>query len=47
MVNTSKLMNSSFEVETVHKSRPMQVLKTKKPEQIILEVRSKKIAELN
>ena len=47
MINTSKLMNSTFEVEAVHKSRPTQVLKTKKPDQIILEVRNKKIAELN
>ena len=40
-------MSSTFEVEAVHKSRPTHVLKTKKPDQIILEVRSKKIAELN
>ena len=47
MINTSKLMSSTLEIDAVHKSRPTQVLKTKKPDQIILEVRSKKIAELN
>ena len=47
MVNTSKMMNNSFELEAVHHNRPSQVLKMKKPEQILMEVRSKKIAELN
>ena len=47
MINNSKLMSSTFEVGTVHNSRPTHVLKQKNPDQIILEVRSKKIAELN
>lgn len=34
-------------MDTVHQSRPIQVIKMKKPEQIIMEVRSKKIAEMN
>lgn len=47
MVAQKKLTTNAFEVDAVHKSRPVQVLKTKKPDQILLEVRSKKIAELN
>ena len=47
MVNTHKFLNNSTEVSAIHESRPTQVLKMKKPEQILMEVRSKKIAELN
>ena len=47
MINTQKLKTNSFEIDAVHLSRITQVLKTKKPEQILLEVRSKKIAQLN
>lgn len=47
MVNQSKLLTNSMEVEAVHQSRLTQVLKMKKPDQILAEVRNKKIAELN
>ena len=47
MATQAKLMTNSMEVDAVHQSRPTQVLKMKKPEQILMEVRSKKIAELN
>jgi len=47
MVNSSKMSANNLEVETIINSRPTQVLKTKKPEQILMEVRSKKIQELN
>ena len=47
MINNSKLLNNSQEIEAVHNSRITQALKTKKPEQILVEVRSRKIAELN
>ena len=47
MVNNQKLSTNAFEIKAVHNSRPTQVLKTKKPEQILLEVRNRKIAELN
>jgi len=47
MINQTKLMNNSMEVAAVSKSRITQALKLKKPDQILMEVRSKKIAELN
>ena len=47
MINQSKLMSQSVEVDTVQHSRPTQFLKTQKPEQILLQVRNKKIEELN
>ena len=47
MINSTKLMSQSVEVDTVHQSRPTQVLKTHKPEQILLQVRNRKINELN
>ena len=47
MIHSSKMQSNALEVEAVHKSRPTQVLKQKKPEQILLEVRNKKIAEMN
>ena len=47
MIKTSKLMSQSVEVDTVQQSRITQVLKTKKPEHILLQVRNKKIDELN
>ena len=47
LINSTKLMSQSFEVETVHRSRPTQVLKTKKPEQILLQVRQQKMDEMN
>ena len=47
MINQSKLMSQSVEVDTVQMSRPTQFLKTQKPEQILLQVRNKKIEELN
>jgi len=47
MINSSKFLNNSVEVNAVHQSRPTQVLKLKKPEQILLDVRNKKVAELN
>ena len=47
MVNSSKLLTNSVEVPAIHETRVTQALKMKKPEQILAEVRSKKIAELN
>lgn len=47
MATQTKVLTNSIEVDAVHQSRPTQVLKMKKPEQILMEVRSKKIAELN
>ena len=47
MINTSKMMNSTIERNTLNNTRTTQVIKLKKPDQIILEVRSKKISELN
>ena len=47
MINQSKLMNNSIEVDVINQSRTTQALKAKKPDQILHAVRSKKIAELN
>ena len=47
LINSSKLSTGKVEVNTIAMSRPTQVLKTKKPNQILMEVRNKKIQELN
>ena len=47
MITSNKLSIGIAEVKTVHESRQVQALKTKKPEQMLLDLRSKKIAEMN
>ena len=47
MIQQSKISNQFDEIDAVHKSRPTQILKTKKPEQLLLEVRNRKISEMN
>jgi len=47
MVQQSKMQANSVEMETVTKTHPVVVLRQKKPEQILAEVRSRKIAEMN
>ena len=41
------MLNNNAEKEAIHEKRPIAIVKTKKPEQILVEVRNKKMAELN
>ena len=47
MIRINKLSIGKAEVSTVHESRQVQALKTKKPEQMLLDLRNKKITEMN
>lgn len=47
LIERSKLQTNNFEISAVHNTRPTVVLKTKTPEQILQEVRNRKIAQLN
>ena len=47
MIQQTKLQNNSMEIDAINQTRPTQALKTKKPQQILTEVRTRKIQELN
>ena len=47
MITSNKLQIGNLEKNAVHESRQIQTLKTKKPEQMLLDLRNKKISEMN